>query len=95
MAPTDAFLRGYVSSSKGGTTAYSYFMTHSPSVSAWQINLIGPRWMGATHCEELQFVFGWPFLGEVQNWKSKNLNSDEKTLSAQIMKYWSNFAKTG
>ncbi|PIK40998.1 putative cholinesterase 2 [Apostichopus japonicus] len=95
VAPTDAFLRYYTSSSKGGTTAYSYHMTHAPSVSAWQINLIGPRWMEATHCEELQFVFGWPFLDEVQNWKSKNLNSNEKTLSVQIMKNWTNFAKTG
>ncbi|KAJ8021730.1 Acetylcholinesterase [Holothuria leucospilota] len=95
VAPTDAFLRYFVSSSIGPTTAYSYHMTHAPSVSAWQINLIGPRWMEATHCEELQFVFGWPFLPEVQNWKSKNLNSDEKTLSVQIMKYWTNFANTG
>ncbi|KAJ8036602.1 Acetylcholinesterase [Holothuria leucospilota] len=95
VAPTDAFLRYFVSSSKGTTTAYSYHMIHDPSVSSWQINLIGPRWMRATHCEELQFVFGWPFLPEVQDWKSKNLNSAEKTLSVQVMKYWTNFAKTG
>ncbi|XP_078390362.1 bile salt-activated lipase-like [Cetorhinus maximus] len=52
-------------------------------------NVIWPEWIGALHTEELQYLFGRPFS------MSKSYNNQERELSKTMMRYWTNFAKTG
>ncbi|XP_791756.3 cholinesterase 1 [Strongylocentrotus purpuratus] len=81
--------------STAGKTAYRYTMTHAPSHSA-----LGPlKWAGATHVEDIPYVFGSPLLRERED-GPKGMSgffdgAEEAALSRQIMRYWSNFAKTG
>lgn len=73
---------------------YIYFMTIVPSVSVYGGNGTGPGWIGAAHAEELQFVFGYPFIPELQI--SHGIMTDEEArLSVKFMQYWTNFARTG
>ncbi len=69
-----------------------YQMTRDPSASLLSIGPLGPKWTGAAHSEELQFVFGSPFMETNLHGK---LNDDDKALTVEFMKYWTNFAKTG
>ena len=48
-----------------------------------------PRWMGAFHSSELEFVFGHP----VRN--PENYGPEEVQLAAKIVDHWTNFVKTG
>ncbi|XP_041371503.1 carboxylesterase 5A-like [Gigantopelta aegis] len=65
-------------SNKG--TVFLYKFTHRPS------NARFPKYVGAGHTEELQFIFGYIL---------KNGTNDEKRLSADWMKTWGDFARTG
>ncbi len=47
-----------------------------------------PEWAGVMHGYEIDYVFSIPCFND-------NYTNQECTLSQQIMKYWSNFAKTG
>ncbi|KAG8196829.1 hypothetical protein JTE90_027543 [Oedothorax gibbosus] len=62
---------------------YAYFFTHRPSVTKLA------EWVGATHFDEVQFVFGHPLLSPGKYKES------EVTLSRQMIDIWSNFVKTG
>ncbi|XP_030855074.1 acetylcholinesterase-like [Strongylocentrotus purpuratus] len=81
--------------SMAGKTVYLFSMTHIPSHSA-----LGPlKWAGATHVEDIPYVFGSPLLRERED-GPKGMSgffdgAEEAALSRQIMRYWSNFAKTG
>ena len=56
------------------------------------VNGNGPGWLGVVHTEDIQFVFGWPFIPE---WMADRqpLNDEEIELSVKMMKMWTNFAK--
>ncbi|XP_038048139.1 cholinesterase 1-like [Patiria miniata] len=73
---------------------YRYLMTHVPTVSYYNYAGVvpGPRWIGAGHAEELAFVFGGAFA---QGSLWAYLTDDEKVLSVNFMKLWTNFAKSG
>ncbi|XP_071503328.1 acetylcholinesterase-like [Diadema antillarum] len=94
VAPADALSRAYAERDAGDV--YLYHMTHVPTVSVYQITklAIGPGWMGVTHGEEFQYVFGWSFLPEVDQSRAI-LPPFEKTFMADVMRYWTNFAKNG
>ncbi|XP_041458268.1 cholinesterase 1-like [Lytechinus variegatus] len=81
---------------QAGRNVFTYFMTHEPSHSMWGKNMTG---YGATHGEDLQYVFGIPFLYDVDEDKDYymvgRLNEEEIGLSLQMIRYWSNFGKTG
>ncbi|KAG8196825.1 hypothetical protein JTE90_027539 [Oedothorax gibbosus] len=62
---------------------YAYFFTHRPSVTELA------EWAGATHYDEVQFVFGQPLLNP------EKYKESEVTLSRQMIDIWSNFVKTG
>ncbi|XP_013790879.1 acetylcholinesterase-like [Limulus polyphemus] len=66
-----------------GNDVFMYFFTHTPSVSSW------PRWIGATHGDEISFVFGAP-LNPLLDY-----STGEQELARRIMKHWTNFARTG
>ncbi|XP_071084519.1 acetylcholinesterase 1-like isoform X3 [Haliotis cracherodii] len=46
-------------------------------------------WMGVLHADEINFVFGEPLN------RTKRYTAHEKELSKKMMRYWTNFAKTG
>ncbi|XP_076365001.1 acetylcholinesterase-like [Tachypleus tridentatus] len=62
---------------------FMYIFSHTPSVTAWSQS------MGATHGDEVPFVFGTPFN------PSLDYSTEEQELSRRIMKHWTNFARTG
>eukprot|EP00057_Strongylocentrotus_purpuratus_P020333 XP_011674807.1 PREDICTED: cholinesterase [Strongylocentrotus purpuratus] len=91
-APADATARAFYQ--HGAGDVYMYELTHVPSVPAYSLNLLGPGWLGVTHGEDLQFVFGWSFVPQITD-KRRNLRSNELTFMVNLMTYWTNFANTG
>ena len=79
-----------------GDDVYLYQMTHVPSVSffSWSTGGAGPGWLGASHAEDIMFVFGVPFTPWIRTILS-NLPDEEMELSVKFMEFWTNFAKTG
>nr|XP_046910537.1 acetylcholinesterase-like [Dermatophagoides farinae] len=66
-----------------GNEVYMYYFTHRSTKNPW------PKWMGTIHGDEIPFIFGEPLN------KSIGYTHDEIVLSKQMMRCWSNFAKTG
>lgn len=60
-----------------------YLYTHRTKKNPW------PKWTGVMHGDEINYVFGEPLN------PAFDYTEDEKDFSRKIMKYWSNFAKTG
>ncbi|KAJ8036380.1 Cholinesterase [Holothuria leucospilota] len=73
---------------------FMYFMTQVPTWSIFEPNQTGPGYLGAGHAEDLQFVFGFPFIPEVVEIYSPTPD-EEKELSVKFMRFWTNFANTG
>ena len=64
-------------------TVYMYIFTHRSQSSVWG------KWMGVTHHDELNYVFGVPL-------RYPNMfDGEDINLSKRIMKTWTHFAKTG
>lgn len=83
--------------SAAGIPVYSYLMTHVPESSVWGKDM---TWLGATHAEDIPYVFGSPFMLDRPDPDGESeliglFNEQEIEMSKQMMKYWSNFAKTG
>ncbi|XP_070546599.1 fatty acyl-CoA hydrolase precursor, medium chain-like [Ptychodera flava] len=83
ICPADASARAYA---KAGFKVYKYHMTHVPSKTLWPV-----KWIKATHAEDIPFVFGWHFVDGL-NW---TISKEEVEMTLKVMKYWTNFAKTG
>ena len=74
---------------------YQYYFTHNPSSSnLFWFKEARPKWMGATHTEETLFVFGAPFDPPFY-FEGYEYPEEEKLLSYNVIKYWTNFARTG
>ncbi|XP_078001062.1 acetylcholinesterase-like [Glandiceps talaboti] len=89
VCPSDKYARDLVNF---GTVAYLYHFTHQPSSTIWQTT-----WLKATHAEDISFVFGWNFRSQLHpdsEWQI-TFTDEEVEMSLQIMKYFTNFAKTG
>ncbi|KAF5282152.1 hypothetical protein FQR65_LT02849 [Abscondita terminalis] len=78
--PTKEFADIYA---KDGNKVYVYSYKHTSDRHYW------PKWSGTLHADEIAFVFGEPMKPE------RGYSSNEIHLSKRLMKYWSNFAKTG
>ncbi len=91
LAPVDVTARAHLNAS---TKVFMYQMTQVPTVSIYHVFMFGPKWMGAAHADDIPFVFGNSWIPEVF-YKSGKPKPDERMLSHTIMKYWTNFAKTG
>ncbi|XP_038079002.1 cholinesterase 1-like [Patiria miniata] len=89
--PVDQVARYHAQS---GDDVYVYQMTHVPSVSYWNYGGFGPGWLLAGHAEDVQFVFGFPFIPAATALRGE-LQDDEKALSVKFMEFWTNFANTG
>ncbi|XP_070548992.1 acetylcholinesterase-like [Ptychodera flava] len=83
VCPSDLSARAYAQS---GANVYVYHMTHVPATL-----MTGIPWMRAGHGEDIPFVFGLHF-SPVRNW---TMPADEVAMSRNIIRYWTNFAKTG
>ncbi|KAM8872771.1 bile salt-activated lipase-like [Synchiropus picturatus] len=86
LVPTQTALYLHAAYATAGRT-FSYVMSE-PSLWA------GPGkpyndWVGADHADDLQYVFGKPFT------TPKAYGDRHRDLSAYLIAYWTNFAKTG
>ncbi|KAI8486402.1 hypothetical protein Bbelb_359010 [Branchiostoma belcheri] len=80
VCPTVAAGKAHVNH---GRTAYVYEFAQVASNLAW------PHWMGAMHGYEIEFIFGLPIDPK---W---NYTAEEGELARRMMRYWTNFARTG
>lgn len=64
---------------------YAYLLDSIISSNPW------PEWMGVMHGYEIEYVFGIP-LWEIGD---TTFPQEEKVLSERMLRYWTNFAKTG
>ncbi|XP_039513549.1 neuroligin-1 isoform X2 [Pimephales promelas] len=53
-----------------------------------------PPWADASHGDEIPYVFGLPMIGPTELFPC-NFSKNDVMLSAVVMTYWTNFAKTG
>lgn len=53
-----------------------------------------PDWADAAHGDEIPYVFGIPMVGATDLFPC-NFSKNDVMLSAVVMTYWTNFAKTG
>ncbi|XP_041457638.1 cholinesterase 1-like [Lytechinus variegatus] len=86
--PTEYLARALESS---GADVYRYEMTHDPS---WSIYAGIPKWLGAAHAEDLQYVFTWG-LNPAPIAQIVGQSDEEKALSVQFVRYWANFVISG
>lgn len=66
-----------------GHDVYFYHFAQRSSISPW------PKWMGVLHGDEINYIFGEPLDPKY------GYPPHEVELSRRMMRYWSNFAKTG
>ncbi|XP_033105819.1 cholinesterase 2-like [Anneissia japonica] len=93
LCPSDAVQRAHFSV---GNKVFVYLMTHIPKVSVFDAyNEYALPWIGAGHGEELQFVFGYPFLNGSFTYSLEQPSDTDRNVSVEFMRYWTNFAKTG
>ncbi|XP_030832234.1 cholinesterase 1-like [Strongylocentrotus purpuratus] len=85
--PTEYLVRGLQSA---GVEVYRYEMTHDPS---WSLFGGVPKWMGAAHGEDIQYVFAWDLNPSFE--RVVGQTDEEKFMSIEFMRYWSNFVKSG
>ncbi|GFT04602.1 acetylcholinesterase-1 [Nephila pilipes] len=78
--PTTYFAESYANRNND---VYLYIFNHRPSTSPWA------KWMGTSHFDEVQFVFGQPFQ------KPSVYTALEIELSMMMIHYWTSFAKYG
>ncbi|KAK3589975.1 hypothetical protein CHS0354_035003 [Potamilus streckersoni] len=73
--------------SRHGDT-YLYVFSHSTSSENY------PEWVKGAHGEELPYIFGAPLVDGISPFPQQ-YTSSEKILSQTMMRFWTNFAKTG
>ncbi|XP_041459797.1 acetylcholinesterase-like [Lytechinus variegatus] len=88
--PSVDFARYYA---EDGQDVYLYDFTHLPNQTVWTSDLASPEWRGVAHAEDLQFIFGYHFNPSLTLWD--NMPLEEVELTVDIMRYYTNFAKTG
>ncbi|XP_071779134.1 neuroligin-3a isoform X6 [Centroberyx gerrardi] len=71
----------------GSPTYFYAFYHHCQS-------LMKPAWSDAAHGDEVPYVFGIPMIGPTDLFPC-NFSKNDVMLSAVVMTYWTNFAKTG
>ncbi|XP_064250092.1 bile salt-activated lipase-like [Passer domesticus] len=82
LIPTQVALDLHLQNAKSGKT-YSYLFSEPSRMPIY------PRWVGADHMDDLQYVFGKPFATPLGYWPK------HRTVSKTMIAYWTNFARTG
>lgn len=62
---------------------YTYMFSHPSRMPTY------PKWVGADHADDLQYVFGKPFATPL------GYRTQDRTVSKTMIAYWTNFARTG
>ncbi|XP_074871784.1 bile salt-activated lipase [Carettochelys insculpta] len=82
LAPTQRTLALHHANAKSART-YSYVFSQQSRMPVY------PDWVGADHADDLQYVFGKPFSTPLGYFPK------HRTVSAAMIAYWTNFARTG
>lgn len=82
LIPTEMALAQHRAHAKSANT-YSYLFSHPSRMPIY------PKWMGADHADDLQYVFGKPFATPL------GYRAQERSVSKAMIAYWTNFAKSG
>nr|VZI42558.1 unnamed protein product [Spirometra erinaceieuropaei] len=84
-----------------GTHKFAQLVAELPNAIVYVYNFVHktrnngfPDWTGAMHGYEIDYVFGMPFSDTFKR-NFYNYTAEETTLSETVMKYWTNFARTG
>ncbi|KAJ8035981.1 Acetylcholinesterase [Holothuria leucospilota] len=88
--PTDKMARIYA---EHDNTVYAYLFNHLPENTFYDIPGVSWPWKGIAHAEDIPFVFGIPFKDLIR--PNRTFSDEEKSLSLDMMRYYTNFAKTG
>ncbi|CAH1244896.1 ACHE [Branchiostoma lanceolatum] len=80
ICPVIDFASSYATSGMG---TYLYLFSHNLSNNNW------PDWMGVMHGYEIEVTFGLPIS------RTQEYTPEEDALARRVVKYWTNFAKTG
>lgn len=78
---------------KGGNNVYKYLFNHLPGNTFYNIPGLSWPWKGIAHVEDIPFVFGKPFSG--LHLPNVTYSEEDKKLSLDMMRYYTNFAKSG
>jgi carboxylesterase type B len=73
---------------KSGADTYFYNFGYSTQSEDF------PQWSSGVHGDELPYVFGAPLVDGISPFPSR-YTKNEKKLSAAVMRFWTNFAKSG
>ncbi|XP_077862140.1 cocaine esterase-like [Saccoglossus kowalevskii] len=95
VCPSDTVARSHV---EGDHATYLYQMTHVPINKLWSIGT-----GTANHGDDVSLVFGIPLFSEKQlvlggddaSMFKYPISTEDVKMSLTVMKYWTNFAKTG
>ncbi|XP_008562052.1 PREDICTED: bile salt-activated lipase [Galeopterus variegatus] len=82
LVPTEIALAQHRANAKGAKT-YSYLFAHPSRMPVY------PKWVGADHTDDIQYVFGKPFSTPL------GYRLQDRTVSKAMIAYWTNFARTG
>ncbi|XP_027488066.1 bile salt-activated lipase-like [Corapipo altera] len=82
LVPTQWTLNLHVQNARSAKT-YSYLFSQPSRMPVY------PSWVGADHADDLQYVFGKPFTTPLAYWPK------HRTVSKDMIAYWTNFASTG
>ncbi|MGH0137731.1 UNVERIFIED_CONTAM: hypothetical protein FKN15_018113 [Acipenser sinensis] len=66
----------------------------NPETRRKTLSVMKPAWSDAAHGDEVPYVFGIPMIGPTDLFPC-NFSKNDVMLSAVVMTYWTNFAKTG
>ncbi|XP_033126605.1 cholinesterase-like isoform X3 [Anneissia japonica] len=88
QCPTDVTARAYAAA---GKNVFRYVNAHVPSRGVG--GRAEPEWYGVSHLQEGPFVFGWEFNTLLD--PPFTQTKEEVLMSLEVMRYWTNFAKTG
>ncbi|KAK3589992.1 hypothetical protein CHS0354_035020 [Potamilus streckersoni] len=67
---------------------YLYVFSHSTASENY------PKWVNGAHGDELPYIFGAPLVDGISPFPLEYSNA-EKLMSENLMRFWTNFAKTG
>uniref|UniRef100_A0A8C0LL30 Carboxylic ester hydrolase n=1 Tax=Canis lupus dingo TaxID=286419 RepID=A0A8C0LL30_CANLU len=82
LVPTETALAQHRANAKSAKT-YTYLFSHPSRMPIY------PKWVGADHADDIQYVFGKPFATPL------GYRPQDRTVSKAMIAYWTNFARTG
>ncbi|XP_015417251.1 PREDICTED: bile salt-activated lipase [Myotis davidii] len=82
LMPTKMAVAQHKANAKSART-YTYLFSHPSRMPVY------PKWVGADHADDLQYVFGKPFATPL------GYRAQDRTVSQTMIAYWTNFARTG